>query len=44
MDSVKRERIRKAAAQWARDTGETNLRFDVLEKSDAGFHYIKGAF
>ena len=44
VDSVKRERIRKAAAQWTRDTGETNLRFDILEKSDAGFRYIKGAF
>ncbi len=44
VDSVKRERIRKVAAQWARDTGETNLRFDILEKSDAGFRYIKGAF
>lgn len=43
-DSVKRERIRKAARQWTEETGETNLRFDILEKSDAGFRYIKGAF
>ena len=39
-----KERIRKAARQWTMETGETNLRFDILEKSDAGFRYIKGAF
>ena len=38
------ERIRKAARQWTLETGETNLRFDILEKSDAGFRYIRGAF
>lgn len=43
VDAVKRERIRKAAAAYARETGEMNLRFDILEKSDAGFRYIRGA-
>ena len=40
VDSVKQERIRKAARQWTLETGETNLRFDILEKSDAGFRHI----
>ena len=44
VDNVKQERIRKAARQWTLETGETNLRFDILEKSDAGFRYIRGAF
>ena len=44
VDTVKRARLRKAAEQYMRETGETNIRFDILEESDAGFRYIRGAF
>ena len=44
VDAEKRERLRLAAAQYVRESGDTNVRFDVLEESDAGFRYIKGAF
>ena len=44
VDPVKQRRLRAAAEQWMRETGETNIRFDILEQSDAGFRYIRGAF
>ena len=44
VDADKRRRVRLAAQQWARENGDPELRFDILEQSDAGFRYIRGAF
>ena len=44
VNQVKRSRLKKAAESWMRESGDTRIRFDILEHSDAGFRYIRGAF
>ena len=44
VDRTKRERLRGAARAYMRKTGAADVRFDILEESDAGFRLIRNAF